>query len=423
MLALILSAAVGLASLLFFFSAFFAPKLHRKDDFLWSGFGFFYAAVLWLCDQRFTGSILLGQTVAVILILGFAWQTLRLRAAIAKQGIDPVTDFSVLTWIGGSFKGKRKAPTASVTPGTSPAPKPKTDVPLAPPPTETVSEPGDKEDKNIPAVSTPVESTTDTIEANEPDVEDINVNNQPGTRATSIESTESPKQSPTDAPATVSSSGAPIQPKSSFFKRLFGKKQSPAPVPTDPPQPAEAIADPEVTATVDTPETSIDDSGIETEEIKSNDSITEAVTIDSMPETESNWPVEPETKAGEEQNIEEAVAVPTEEASSEEVSVSSIATETVAGEMEDEVAVLAVEVEDDETADISTDEIEIADVLDDFPQAIDVSIEEDEPSILEPETEISVEATPNAEEATETESLDDKVNTNPPESENKETTE
>ncbi|MFM7578408.1 MAG: Ycf66 family protein, partial [Microcystaceae cyanobacterium] len=64
MLAFILAIAIGLASLVFFFSAFFAPKLHRKDDFLWSGIGFFYALVLWICATRITGGVLLGQGAA-----------------------------------------------------------------------------------------------------------------------------------------------------------------------------------------------------------------------------------------------------------------------------------------------------------------------------------------------------------------------
>ncbi|MBE9197277.1 hypothetical protein IQ219_18645, partial [Synechocystis sp. LEGE 06083] len=98
MLALMLSGAVALASLAFFFSAFFAPKLHRKDDFLWSGVGFFYGLVLWNCAQRFTGAILLGQAAVVVLVLAFAWQTLRLRAAIARKSIVEVPSFSLLDW-------------------------------------------------------------------------------------------------------------------------------------------------------------------------------------------------------------------------------------------------------------------------------------------------------------------------------------
>ncbi|MBE9204019.1 hypothetical protein IQ218_11940 [Synechocystis salina LEGE 06099] len=108
MLALMLSGAVALASLAFFFSAFFAPKLHRKDDFLWSGVGFFYGLVLWNCAQRFTGAILLGQAAVVVLVLAFAWQTLRLRAAIAKHAIVEVPSFSLLDWLAGGLQRKPK---------------------------------------------------------------------------------------------------------------------------------------------------------------------------------------------------------------------------------------------------------------------------------------------------------------------------
>jgi hypothetical protein len=109
MLAFILAIAVALASVTFFLSAFFAPKLHRQDDFFWSGVGFFYALVLWVCARRFTGGVLLGQLAAVTLILGFAWQTLRLRGAIANGGAtSELQSFSLMDWLSG---GKRKLAT------------------------------------------------------------------------------------------------------------------------------------------------------------------------------------------------------------------------------------------------------------------------------------------------------------------------
>ncbi len=80
MLAYILAIAIALASVVLFFSAFFAPKLHRKDDFLWSGVGLFYGLILWVCAGRFTGGALLGQMAAVVLVLSFAWQTISFAA-------------------------------------------------------------------------------------------------------------------------------------------------------------------------------------------------------------------------------------------------------------------------------------------------------------------------------------------------------
>jgi len=48
MLAYILSVTAGLASLFLYFAAFFLPRLHRKDDFFWSGLGLFYSLSLWV---------------------------------------------------------------------------------------------------------------------------------------------------------------------------------------------------------------------------------------------------------------------------------------------------------------------------------------------------------------------------------------
>ena len=107
MLAFILAIAVGIASLFFFFSAFFAPKLHRKDDFLWSGVGLFYAATLWICAQRMTGGVLLGQIAAATLVLSFAWQTVKLRVALANpEKIAEQPNFSLLDWLAGGLSRK-----------------------------------------------------------------------------------------------------------------------------------------------------------------------------------------------------------------------------------------------------------------------------------------------------------------------------
>ncbi|MBD2653739.1 hypothetical protein H6G45_09600 [Synechocystis sp. FACHB-383] len=157
MLALMLSGAVALASLAFFFSAFFAPKLHRKDDFLWSGVGFFYGLVLWNCAQRFTGAILLGQAAVVVLVLAFAWQTLRLRAAIARQSIVEVPSFSLLDWLAGGLQRKPKAKT------------PAKDKDADGKQTETEIEPGTAAVKqDLPATGEPSELGEDSIPVNVP---------------------------------------------------------------------------------------------------------------------------------------------------------------------------------------------------------------------------------------------------------------
>jgi hypothetical protein len=109
MLAYILSIVVAVLSLIIFSLAFFAPSLHRRDDFLWSGVGLFYALVLWLCASQITGAVLLGQTAAAVMLVSFGWQILNFRDAIAhpEKGID--LSFSVIDSIQ-NFLGSSKSP-------------------------------------------------------------------------------------------------------------------------------------------------------------------------------------------------------------------------------------------------------------------------------------------------------------------------
>ena len=79
MLAYILAVFVGTGSVGLYISAFFFPEIHRKQDFIWSGVGFFYALVLWVYARKETGGILLGQTTSVALLSWLGWQTLTLR--------------------------------------------------------------------------------------------------------------------------------------------------------------------------------------------------------------------------------------------------------------------------------------------------------------------------------------------------------
>jgi len=100
MLTYIIAIAIALSSFTLFGIAFFSPDVHRQDDFLWSGVGLFYALVLWICAERITGAVLLGQTAAAILILSFGWQTLQLRRA---PGDAQSLGFSLLSWLQSSF--------------------------------------------------------------------------------------------------------------------------------------------------------------------------------------------------------------------------------------------------------------------------------------------------------------------------------
>ncbi len=95
MLAYILAVLVGTGSVGLYISAFFFPEIHRKQDFIWSGVGFFYALVLWIYARQETGGILLGQTTSVALLGWFAWQTLKLRRQLVpvnQQTPIPSTD-------------------------------------------------------------------------------------------------------------------------------------------------------------------------------------------------------------------------------------------------------------------------------------------------------------------------------------------
>ncbi len=79
MLAYILAVLVGTGSVGLYLSAFFFPEIHRKQDFIWSGIGFFYALTLWIYARQSMGGILVGQISSVVLLGWFAWQTLKLR--------------------------------------------------------------------------------------------------------------------------------------------------------------------------------------------------------------------------------------------------------------------------------------------------------------------------------------------------------
>ena len=99
MLAQVLAAIIALGSVTFYMAAFFFPEVHRQRDFVWSGVGFFYALVLWLCAGRLTGGVLLGQVASVSLIVWLGSQTLLLRRQQAapedKTAIAPEVKESV----------------------------------------------------------------------------------------------------------------------------------------------------------------------------------------------------------------------------------------------------------------------------------------------------------------------------------------
>jgi hypothetical protein len=110
MLAYILAIIIAFTSIILYLSAFFLSRLHRQDDFLWSAIGLFYALVLWVCAERITGGILLGQSAAVILVVSFGWQTVRLRRVIAcPEDPTALTNFSILSWVKSRLGSKKNS--------------------------------------------------------------------------------------------------------------------------------------------------------------------------------------------------------------------------------------------------------------------------------------------------------------------------
>lgn len=99
MLTYLLAIVVGLASFSLYMAAFFFPEVHRRYDLIWSGVGMFYALILWVCAERITGGLLLGQIASVALLGWFGYQTLQLRhqqTPISERTLLPVSATSPL---------------------------------------------------------------------------------------------------------------------------------------------------------------------------------------------------------------------------------------------------------------------------------------------------------------------------------------
>ncbi|PSB29105.1 Ycf66 family protein, partial [Chlorogloea sp. CCALA 695] len=97
MLAYILALAVGLGSFALYMAAFFFPELHRKNDFIWSGVGLFYALVLWVYGSRITGGLLLGHAASVALLGWSISQTLQLRRQLTPEAQQTIPSTAAVT--------------------------------------------------------------------------------------------------------------------------------------------------------------------------------------------------------------------------------------------------------------------------------------------------------------------------------------
>ena len=100
MLAYILGLVVGTSSLLILVKAVLAKDLQKEanlfqTDIFWSGVGLFYGLALWVCAERITGALLLGQIASVCLIGWLVLQVKEMR--LAADGISPSPNSNFIT--------------------------------------------------------------------------------------------------------------------------------------------------------------------------------------------------------------------------------------------------------------------------------------------------------------------------------------
>ncbi|MBN3910859.1 MAG: hypothetical protein HWQ35_31280 [Nostoc sp. NMS1] len=210
MLAFVLALVVGLGSLAIYIAAFFFPEIHRKNDFIWSGVGLFYALVLWVFAPRITGGLLLGHVASVALLVWFGWQTLSLRrqltpqaqqtqvpsAETVKTGIqEQVNKLSLQErlgqlqkGLGSTFSGAKDKVQQTVSKKTPTTPKPediisvmseqpaieiidKTIVIPEPPAEETVTTNTEAKTESVPEAIPPNPPSWELVEAAQPDFE------------------------------------------------------------------------------------------------------------------------------------------------------------------------------------------------------------------------------------------------------------
>jgi len=200
MLAYVLALVVGLGSLALYISAFFFPEIHRKNDFIWSGIGLFYALVLWVFAPRIWGGLLLGHVASVALLVWFGWQTLSLRRQVTPQiQQTPVPSSEEVTaslqqqvsklslqerlgklqqGLGSTFggvKNKVQKPVIQRTPETAPAEKPAveiidktTAIPEQPPEAVIPTTDAETTTETVPEVIPPHPPSPELVEAAQP---------------------------------------------------------------------------------------------------------------------------------------------------------------------------------------------------------------------------------------------------------------
>ena len=162
MLAYVLALVIGLGSLGIYLAAFFFPEVHRKEDFIWSGIGLFYALVLWVCAGRITGGVLLGQTASVALLGWFGWQTLTLRRELTspehRTPISPQVQEKIKGFSAAGLGQKLQQQVA----GLAKKKQPESQTPLTSP--ATAKTPKDKKNASVEQVATLETATTKATE-------------------------------------------------------------------------------------------------------------------------------------------------------------------------------------------------------------------------------------------------------------------
>lgn len=207
MLAYILALAVGLGSLAIYLAAFFFPEIHRKNDFILSGVGLFYALVLWVFAQRITGGLLLGHVASVALLYWFGWEALSLRqqlppkaqqtqipsAETVKTTIhDQVTKLSVpqrlgqlQKSIGNTFTGVKDQVQQTVSRKTSATSKPtdKSPVEIIHKRTSTPQQPTESKTESVPEAIPPHPPSPELVEAAQANAETEEPHRAPPTQS------------------------------------------------------------------------------------------------------------------------------------------------------------------------------------------------------------------------------------------------
>ncbi len=195
MLAYVLALAVGLGSIAIYLAAFFFPEIHRKNDFILSGVGLFYALVLWVFAQRITGGLLLGHVASVALLYWFGWEALSLRQQLtpkAQQTPIPsaetvkttiqeqVTKLSLpqrlaqlQKGIGNTFTGVKYRVQQTVSRKTPATPKPtdKSPVEIIDKRTSIPQQPTESKTESVPDLIPPNPPSTELVEAASSDAE------------------------------------------------------------------------------------------------------------------------------------------------------------------------------------------------------------------------------------------------------------